>query len=105
MDAAGRVIVVTGGARGIGRALATRFARERAQAVVVVDVDLDGASEVAEEIGGSAIHCDVSRESEVEQLIDRVRSTVVSTSSAPTPGSRSAVVRRLQQISGSESGM
>jgi NAD(P)-dependent dehydrogenase (short-subunit alcohol dehydrogenase family) len=74
MDVDGRVIVVTGGARGIGRALATRFAHERAKAVVVVDVDFDGASKVAREIGGSAVHCDVSRESDVEQLVDRVQS-------------------------------
>ncbi|GAC1672081.1 MAG: SDR family oxidoreductase [Candidatus Dormibacteraceae bacterium] len=74
MDVAGRVIVVTGGARGIGRALAMRFARERAEAVVVADIDLGGATEVAEEIGGSAIQCDVSRESDVEKLIGRVQS-------------------------------
>jgi NAD(P)-dependent dehydrogenase (short-subunit alcohol dehydrogenase family) len=74
MDVVDRVIVVTGGARGIGRALATRFARERAEEVVVADIDLDGASEVAEEIGGSAIQCDVSRESDVENLINQVQS-------------------------------
>src|SRR3981081_3957689 len=74
MNVDGRVIVVTGGARGIGRALATRVALERGEAVVVVDLDLDGANEVAREIGGSAVHCDVSRESEVEQLVDRVQS-------------------------------
>jgi NAD(P)-dependent dehydrogenase (short-subunit alcohol dehydrogenase family) len=74
MDVAGRVIVVTGSARGIGRALATRFAREGAEAVVVADIDLDGASEVAKEIGGTAVQCDVSRESDVEKLVDRVQS-------------------------------
>jgi NAD(P)-dependent dehydrogenase (short-subunit alcohol dehydrogenase family) len=74
MDVAGRVIVVTGSARGIGRALATRFAREGAEAVVVADIDLDGASDVAKGIGGTAIQCDVSRESDVEKLVDRVQS-------------------------------
>jgi NAD(P)-dependent dehydrogenase (short-subunit alcohol dehydrogenase family) len=74
MDVINRVIVVTGGARGIGRALATRFARERAEAVVVVDIDFEGASKVADEIGASAAKCDVSRESDVERLIDRVES-------------------------------
>jgi NAD(P)-dependent dehydrogenase (short-subunit alcohol dehydrogenase family) len=74
MDVAGRVIVVTGSARGIGRALATRFAREGAETVVVADVDLKGASDVAKEIGGTAIQCDVSRESDVEKLVDRVQS-------------------------------
>jgi NAD(P)-dependent dehydrogenase (short-subunit alcohol dehydrogenase family) len=73
MEIAGRVIVVTGGARGIGRALAKRFASARAEAVVVADIDLDGASRVAKEIGGLAFQCDVSRESDVKQLIDRVQ--------------------------------
>jgi NAD(P)-dependent dehydrogenase (short-subunit alcohol dehydrogenase family) len=74
MDVVGRVIVVTGGARGIGRALATRLARERPEAVVVADIDLDRASEVAGGIGGEAVQCDVSRESDVEKLVDRVLS-------------------------------
>lgn len=72
MDVTGRVIVVTGGARGIGRALANRFAQARAEAVIVADLDLDGASEVAREIGGTAVQCDVSHESDVKQLVDRV---------------------------------
>src|ERR1700682_4966609 len=74
MDLDGRVIVVTGGARGIGRALATRFGRERAEAVVVVDVDLDGATKVAEDIGGSAGRGDGSRRSQGEQLVHRAQS-------------------------------
>jgi NAD(P)-dependent dehydrogenase (short-subunit alcohol dehydrogenase family) len=64
--------VVTGGANGIGRALAKRFAGARAQAVVVADIDLDGASAVAKEIKGDAVKCDVSRESDVKNLVDRV---------------------------------
>jgi NAD(P)-dependent dehydrogenase (short-subunit alcohol dehydrogenase family) len=72
VDAKARVIVVTGGANGIGRALAKRFASARAEAVVVADIDLDGASAVAKEIGGTAVKCDVSRESDVKNLVDRV---------------------------------
>ena len=72
MDVTGRVIVVTGGARGIGRALANRFAKARAKAVIVADLDLDGASAVARAIDGTAVQCDVSRESDVKQLVDRV---------------------------------
>ncbi|MDQ2942398.1 MAG: SDR family oxidoreductase [Candidatus Dormibacteraeota bacterium] len=72
MDPAGRVIVVTGGAKGIGRALASRFAGAGAKAVIVADVDVEGASAVAREIGGTAVKCDVSIESDVKQLVDRV---------------------------------
>lgn len=72
MDVTGRVIVVTGGARGIGRALARRFGTAGAEAVVVADIDAEGASGVAREIHGTALRCDVSRESDVKELVDRV---------------------------------
>ncbi len=72
MDVTNRVIVVTGGAKGIGRALAKRFASAGAKAVVVADVDLEGASGVAEEINGTAGRCDVSQESDVKQLVEQV---------------------------------
>ena len=72
MELKDRVIVVTGGARGIGRALATRFAKERPKAVVVADLDADGAATVAHDIGGMAVHCDVSREADIERLVNEV---------------------------------
>jgi NAD(P)-dependent dehydrogenase (short-subunit alcohol dehydrogenase family) len=74
MDVTGRVIVVTGGAKGIGRALATRFATAGAEAVIVADLDVEGSKAVAREIGATAIGCDVSRESDVKELVDRVQS-------------------------------
>jgi NAD(P)-dependent dehydrogenase (short-subunit alcohol dehydrogenase family) len=72
MEVADRVVVVTGGARGIGRALARGFASAGAETVVVADIDADAAWLVAREIGGMAIRCDVSRESDVAQLIEKV---------------------------------
>src|SRR6202521_5094700 len=72
MDVTGRVVVVTGGAKGIGRALATRFASAGAEAVVVADLDADGAAAAARAIGATAVGCDVSRESDVKQLVDQV---------------------------------
>jgi NAD(P)-dependent dehydrogenase (short-subunit alcohol dehydrogenase family) len=71
MDVRGRVIVVTGGASGIGRALARRFAAEGAASVVVADLDADGAEAVADEIGGLAIQTDVSQEHDVAGLVAR----------------------------------
>jgi len=72
MEVADRVVVVTGGARGIGRALARRFASAGAEIVIVADVDPDSAWAVAREIGGMAIRCDVSRETEVARLVEKV---------------------------------
>lgn len=74
MEVADRVVVVTGGARGIGRALARRFAAAGAEAVIVADADADGAETVAREIGGMAVTCDVSHENEVADLVHRVQS-------------------------------
>lgn len=74
MDVRGRVVVVTGGANGIGRAIARRMAAAGAEAVIVADRDTSGASALATEIGGVVIECDVSREDDVKMLVDRVES-------------------------------
>ena len=68
MQLSNKVVVVTGGASGIGRALARRFADEGAR-VVVADLDGAGARAVAEEIGGLGVACDVAREEQVVDLI------------------------------------
>lgn len=66
-----KVAVVTGGARGIGRAICERFAREGARAVVVVDKDEWEAKLIARLIGGTAFGCDVGRESEVQNVVEQ----------------------------------
>ena len=71
MKVQGKVVVVTGGAKGIGRALSERFAREGAKHVVVADLDGEAASALASEIGGSAATVDVSNEAAVVALIER----------------------------------
>ena len=71
MELADKVVVVTGGASGIGKALAQRFAREGARGVVVADRDADGAKAVADEIGGLAMSTDVSVEADVRHLVDQ----------------------------------
>jgi NAD(P)-dependent dehydrogenase (short-subunit alcohol dehydrogenase family) len=69
MEISGKVAVVTGGASGIGAALARHFAQEGAAGVVVADLDEAGAQGVAAEIGGIAIRTDVSDEAQVQALI------------------------------------
>jgi NAD(P)-dependent dehydrogenase (short-subunit alcohol dehydrogenase family) len=69
MEMKGKVIVVTGGASGIGAALVRRFTREGAAAVVVADMNLEQAQAVANEVKGLAVHTDVSREADVQALI------------------------------------
>jgi NAD(P)-dependent dehydrogenase (short-subunit alcohol dehydrogenase family) len=69
MRIADKVAVVTGGGNGIGRALCRRFAAEKAKAVVVADMNPATAKQVADEIGGTAVTCDVSRESDVIALV------------------------------------
>src|SRR5215475_5898902 len=64
-----KVVVVTGGANGIGRALCRRFAAEGARAVVVADLDGVAAKRVADEIGGLAIETDIARESGRARLV------------------------------------
>ena len=68
MRLADKVIVVTGGGNGIGRALCRRFAAEGAKAIVVADMNGTAAKQVADEIKGHAATCDVSREADVARL-------------------------------------
>lgn len=77
MELEGRVAVVTGGAGGIGRALALRFAEEGARGVVVCDLDADGAEQVAREVGDRAapFAADVSRAEDNRALIEHAEET------------------------------
>jgi NAD(P)-dependent dehydrogenase (short-subunit alcohol dehydrogenase family) len=69
MDLHDKVVIVTGGASGIGRALCERLAQEGARGVVVADLDEAGAQQVAAGIGGLAQRVDVADEAEVQGLV------------------------------------
>ena len=71
MNLTDRIVVVTGGAGGIGSALARRFAAEGAAAVVVADLEADAAHAVADGIGPVAhpATVDVTDEDQVRSLV------------------------------------
>jgi NAD(P)-dependent dehydrogenase (short-subunit alcohol dehydrogenase family) len=72
MNLKDRIIVVTGAAGGIGRALAQRFAHEGPKLIVCADRDEAGAKATAEMVGGVAFKVDVAVEADIKALIETV---------------------------------
>lgn len=68
MDISGKSIVVTGGASGIGAALARQAAAAGAR-VCIADLNVELAQSVANEIGGIAVSCDVTQEQQIISAI------------------------------------
>lgn len=64
----GKSVVITGAGSGIGAAMARAMAAKGAK-VCVSDLDLDKAQEVASQIGGIAVQCDVRNETAIQELI------------------------------------
>jgi NAD(P)-dependent dehydrogenase (short-subunit alcohol dehydrogenase family) len=69
MELAGRHVVITGAASGIGRACAAAFAAEGAR-LVLADRDAAAVGVVAGELGATAIRADVGREADIQTLVD-----------------------------------
>ena len=69
MKLANKVIVVTGAASGIGRAMCLRFAKENPAGIVAADCDMAGAEQTARDAGGLAVAADVTIEDQVKSLV------------------------------------
>ncbi|MEX0279906.1 MAG: SDR family oxidoreductase [Arenibacterium sp.] len=76
MELKDKIVVVTGAASGIGRALAIRFAAEGAKSVICADLNLAGAQETAQEINGVALEVNVGREEDIASMIDQVENEI-----------------------------
>lgn len=72
MQVKDRIVVVTGAASGIGKALVQRFHREGAKLVVCADYNEEGVKSVASEVNGLAFRVDVAQEDDIQNLIDTV---------------------------------
>ena len=68
MDLARKIAVVTGGAQGIGRAIAEALIAEHAD-VVILDLNPDAVSKTADQIGAHGAACDVTQPSAIQQAI------------------------------------
>ena len=76
MELKDKIIVVTGAASGIGRAMALRFAQEGAKKVVCADINHQGAEETSSSINGLSVKVNVGKENEIKALIDRVEDEI-----------------------------
>ena len=68
MELAGKIAVVTGGAQGIGHAIAEALIAEHAD-VVILDLNPDAVSKTADQIGAHSAACDVTQPSAIQQTI------------------------------------
>ena len=76
MEFAGKIVVVTGGACGIGRALSQAASDHGAKAIIVADHDVSKARQTAAAIGGRAVAVDVGNQESVAALVDNVENDI-----------------------------
>lgn len=75
MDVSGQSAIVTGGASGLGEATARALAAAGAK-VAVMDLNMDVATQVADDIGGVAISCDVASATSAEAAVADARDKI-----------------------------
>jgi NAD(P)-dependent dehydrogenase (short-subunit alcohol dehydrogenase family) len=72
MKLEGQAALVTGGGSGLGAATARELARQGAK-VAVLDINADGAAQIAQEIGGLGLRCDITSTESVRQALSAAR--------------------------------
>ncbi len=75
MELKDKVVVVTGGASGIGQGLVERFHAEGARHIVVADLDEAGATQVAQSVGGTGVRLDVTDEAALAAMVEQTIET------------------------------
>ncbi|HEY8561917.1 MAG TPA: SDR family oxidoreductase [Pyrinomonadaceae bacterium] len=67
-----KIILVTGGAHGIGKALCERFYDEGAEGIFVADIDFENAERVAQSVNGNAVRLDVADEANCRSVVAEI---------------------------------
>ena len=70
MELQNKIVVITGAAGGIGKAMAARFQKEGTREIVVVDINQPGVEATAKELGCVAMTADVSQEADIIRVIE-----------------------------------
>jgi len=65
-----KIVIVTGAASGIGKALCERFHKEGAAGIAAVDLNEDGAMAVAASVGGIGLGADVANEADIIRVVE-----------------------------------
>ena len=72
MNIKNQIILVTGGANGIGKALCEKFFAEGAKKIFVADIDFENAEKVAKSVDGKAFKLDVSDEANCQAVVENI---------------------------------
>jgi NADP-dependent 3-hydroxy acid dehydrogenase YdfG len=68
-----KVALITGGSRGLGASIAKHFFNEGAK-IILCDIDIKKANEIANELNGKAYFMDVSNSKNVEDIFSNIKS-------------------------------